>query len=118
MNPKAQYRFEVSPEEVLSDREISYPLTRSMCAPIGDGAAAALLCSESYLQKLPQDVQDRAVKIRASVLSGGKYRDLDEPGLSSVAAQKPIGNRVCRPMISISPKSMTRLLFVKFINAR
>ena len=88
LNPKAQYRFEVSEEEVLADREISYPLTRSMCAPIGDGAAAALICSESYLRKLPADVQARAVKICASVLSGGKYRDLDEPGLSSVAAKK------------------------------
>ena len=88
LNPKAQYRFEVSEEEVLQDREISYPLTRSMCAPIGDGAAAALICSEEYLARLPAEVQARAVKIRASTLSGGKYRDLDEPGLSSVAAAK------------------------------
>ena len=41
MNPNAQYRFEVSVEEALADRPISYPLTRSMCSPIGDGAAAA-----------------------------------------------------------------------------
>lgn len=59
-----------------------------MCAPIGDGAAAALICSAEYLEKLPAEVQARAIRIRASVLSGGKYRDLDEPGLSSVAAQK------------------------------
>ncbi len=88
LNPKAQYRFEVSVEKVMEDRPISYPLTRSMCAPIGDGAAAALICSQAYLAKLPQEVQDRAIKIRASVLTGGKYRDLDEPGLSSVAAKK------------------------------
>ena len=88
LNPKAQYRFEVSEEEVLKDREISYPLTRSMCAPIGDGAAAALICSEAYLATLAESVRARAIKIRASVLSGGKYRDLDEPGLSSVAVQK------------------------------
>ncbi|USG63139.1 thiolase family protein [Sneathiella marina] len=88
LNPKAQYRFEVSVDKVMEDRTISYPLTRSMCAPIGDGAAAAMICSAEYLSKLPPEVQARAVKIRASVLSGGKYRDLDEPGLSSVAAQK------------------------------
>jgi acetyl-CoA acetyltransferase len=97
LNPKAQYRFEVSEEEVLQDREISYPLTRSMCAPIGDGAAAALICSEAYLDKLPEDVQARAVKIRASVLSGGKYRDLDEPGLSSVAAAKAYASSGLKP---------------------
>lgn len=88
LNPKAQYQFEVSVDQVMQDRPISWPLTRSMCAPIGDGAAAALLCSEDFLQAQPQVVRDRAVKVRASTLSGGKYRDLDEPGLSYVAAEK------------------------------
>jgi acetyl-CoA acetyltransferase len=88
MNPNAQYRFEVSVEQALEDREISWPLTRAMCAPIGDGAAAALLCSEDYLRAQPQDVRARAVKVRASQLSGGKYRSFDEPGLSRVAAQR------------------------------
>jgi acetyl-CoA acetyltransferase len=88
LNPKAQYRFQLTPEAVLEDRPVSYPLTRSMCAPIGDGAAAVLVCSEDYLKAQPKDVQARAIKIRASALSGGKYRDLDEPGLSRAAAQK------------------------------
>lgn len=88
LNPKAQYRFEVSPQQVLDDREVSWPLTRSMCSPIGDGAAAAVLCSERLLRSLPAAVQERAIKVRASVLTGGKYRRLDEPGLSRVAAQK------------------------------
>ncbi|MCC5858240.1 MAG: thiolase family protein [Ectothiorhodospiraceae bacterium] len=87
-NPLAQYRFEVTPEEVLADREVSWPLTRSMCAPVGDGAAAALLCSEKFLRSLPPAAQERAIRVRASVLTGGKYRDLDEPGLSHVAAKR------------------------------
>src|SRR5690606_12211685 len=44
LNPNAQYRFEMTAEQVLQDRMVSDPLTRAMCAPIGDGAAAALLC--------------------------------------------------------------------------
>lgn len=88
LNPKAQYRFTVTPEEVLADREVSWPLTRAMCSPIGDGAAAALLCSASGLQALAPEVRERAVRVRASVLTGGKYRDLDEPGLSHVAARR------------------------------
>jgi len=87
-NPLAQYRFEVSPEQVLADRMVSAPLTRAMCAPIGDGAAAALLCSARFFAGLPARVRERAVRVRASALSGGKYRALDEPGLSSVAAKK------------------------------
>lgn len=88
MNPKAQYRFEVPVEQALADREVSWPITRSMAAPIGDGAAAAILVSEDVLARQPKEIRDRAVKVRASVLSGGKYRDPSEPGLSRVAAQK------------------------------
>ena len=88
LNEKAQYRFEVSPKDVLADREISYPLTRAMCAPIGDGAAAALICSKNGLKLFPEKIQKRAIKIKSSVLSGGKYRALDEPGLSRIAADK------------------------------
>lgn len=88
LNPKAQYRFEIGVGEVLADREVSWPLTRSMCSPLGDGAAAALLCSESALADLPPAARRRAVKVRTSQLAGGKYRRLDEPGLSRVAADK------------------------------
>lgn len=88
LNPKAQYKFEISVDDVLNDYEVTYPLTRSMCAPIGDGAAAVILCSEDYLQGLPQKVQDRAVKVLASAITSGKHRPIAEPGLSKYAADK------------------------------
>ena len=87
-NPNAQYQFELTVDQVLEDRPISYPLTRAMCAPIGDGAAAAIVCSEDYLKGLPANVRDRAIKIGASALSGGKYKSLEEPSLSMAAAKK------------------------------
>ena len=68
LNPLAQYTFPQTVEQVMQDREISYPLTRAMCAPIGDGAAAAILCSERFLRNHPTS---RAVLIRASVLRSG-----------------------------------------------
>jgi acetyl-CoA acyltransferase len=67
-NPKAQYTFPMTVEQVLEDRQVSFPLTRAMCAPIGDGAAAAILCSENFLKKYGSK---RAVKIKASVLKSG-----------------------------------------------
>ena len=88
MNPKAQYRFRMTTDEVLADRQVTYPLTRAMCAPIGDGAAAALVVSEKVLKTLPAQVQERAVRIAAQGLSGGKYRSLDEDGLSRFAAER------------------------------
>jgi len=74
LNPLAQYQTDMTIEEVLADRPVSYPLTRAMCAPVGDGAAAAILCSESYLKRLKNA---RPVRILASVLGSGRDRDLD-----------------------------------------
>lgn len=88
LNPKAQYRFEIPVEEVLADRPVSYPFTRAMCSPVGDGAAAVLVCSGDYLERLSARTRGRAVKVAASVLTSGKYRAPDEPGLSSVAARR------------------------------
>jgi acetyl-CoA acetyltransferase len=74
LNPMAQYQQDMTVEEVLADKPIAYPLTRSMCAPVGDGAAAAIVCSETFLKKL---VNARPVKIRASVHGSGTDRDFD-----------------------------------------
>ncbi|HOD69691.1 MAG TPA: thiolase family protein [Deltaproteobacteria bacterium] len=74
MNPKAQYQENMTVEDVLAAKPVTYPLTRPMCAPVGDGAAAAILCSENYLKKLSGA---RPVRIRASVLGSGTDRDLD-----------------------------------------
>jgi acetyl-CoA acetyltransferase len=87
-NPKAQYRFALTAEDVLADRPVSWPLTRAMCAPIGDGAAAALVCSGAWLARQPAAVRARAVRIAASTMTAGKYRRLDEPGLSQLAAER------------------------------
>jgi len=74
LNPMAQYQEDMTVAQVLADKPIAHPLTRSMCAPVGDGAAAAIVCSERYLQKLSGA---RPIKIRASVLGTGTDRDLD-----------------------------------------
>jgi acetyl-CoA acyltransferase len=68
LNPLAQYTFPQTVEQVMEDRVVSFPLTRAMCAPIGDGAAAAILCSEGFLKK---HSAGRAVLVRASVLKSG-----------------------------------------------
>lgn len=97
LNPLAQYRFAMSVDEVLADREVSWPLTRAMCAPLGDGAAAAIVCSEAALANFPPAARSRAVRVRASELAGGKYRRLDEPGLSRVAADKAYARAGLQP---------------------
>jgi acetyl-CoA acetyltransferase len=87
LNPKAQFRFEVPVEKVLADKAVVTPLTRAMCAPISDGAAAVVLCSTRWLEA-HGDQRERAVKIRACALAGGRYRDLGAPSVVQRAAAK------------------------------
>lgn len=81
LNPDAQYRIPMTMEAVLADRLVSWPLTRAMCAPTGDGAAAAILASGDALARLGRA---HAVRVRASVLASGGLR----PGESARAAKK------------------------------
>jgi acetyl-CoA acetyltransferase len=87
-NPRAQYRFPMTVDQVLADRPVTPPLTRAMCAPIGDGAAGALVVSAQALARFPARARERAVRIAGLGLAGGKYRSIDEEGLSAVAARR------------------------------
>lgn len=71
LNPDAQYRMTMTVDQVLEDRLVAWPLTRAMCAPIGDGAAAALVVSGDRLRSL-EGARERAVRVRASVLASGR----------------------------------------------
>ncbi len=75
MNPLAQYQKDMTVDEVLASRVVAFPLTVPMCAPVGDGAAAAVVCSKKFLQKHPAA---RAVRIRASILGSGSSRAKDD----------------------------------------
>ncbi len=84
MNPNAQYTFDLSVEDVLRDRIVSYPLTRAMCAPIGDGSASAILASEDVVRRVGAGA--RAVRVRASILVSGKARGWDDPDIGERAS--------------------------------
>jgi acetyl-CoA acyltransferase len=85
LNPLAQYRKEFTVDEVLGDVPVVYPLTRTMCAPIGDGAAAVILCSEDFLGSLEEA---RPVKILASVLAtGDPERNISQPSVAHRASK-------------------------------
>ncbi|MCL4744512.1 MAG: thiolase family protein [Burkholderiaceae bacterium] len=72
-NPLSQYRKAFSIDEVLSAPPITYPLTLPMCAPISDGAAAAVLCTQAGLKRLGLD-SGRAIRVLASVMQTGSDR--------------------------------------------
>jgi len=60
-----------------------------MCSPIGDGAAGAIVCSEDWLAGQSKSLRERAVKVRATAVAGGKYQlRSDEVTVSYAAARK------------------------------
>ncbi|MDR0212827.1 MAG: thiolase family protein, partial [Comamonas sp.] len=71
LNPLAQYNTPMTVQEVLQTPTIAWPLTRAMCAPISDGAAAAVLCNENGLKQLNRA---RAVRIRGIGVSSTMHR--------------------------------------------
>jgi len=75
LNPLAQYRMPYTTEDVLGARMISWPLTLPMCAPISDGASAAIVVREDCLHRFDRR---RAVRVDASVLASGSSRHIDE----------------------------------------
>jgi len=60
---------------VLASPVIAWPLTLPMCAPISDGAAAAMLCTRSALPRFPDAVP---VRLLSSVLTSGSDRAWSE----------------------------------------
>jgi len=96
-NSRAQYRFPMTKEQVLADRPIIAPFTRSMCAPISDGATAIFLCSDSAYAKLPVAVQQRAIRILGCGMAGGHMRDHHDPSVNFHAAQKAFAQAQLKP---------------------
>lgn len=77
-NPWSQFRKPFTIDEVLAAPPITYPLTLPMCAPLSDGAAAAILCTEEGLKQIGAD-RSRCIRIAASVMRSFTHRSADEP---------------------------------------
>jgi acetyl-CoA acetyltransferase len=77
-NPFSQFRKPFTIDEVLAAPPITYPITLPMCAPLSDGAAAAILCTEEGLQRIGAN-RSRCIRVAASVIRSFTHRRLDEP---------------------------------------
>jgi len=75
LNPRAQFHQELSVEDVLNERLIVAPLTRAMCSPIGDGAAAAIVMSPKKARELGIE---KPVEVVTSVMHSGWNHELGE----------------------------------------
>lgn len=83
LNPRAQFRDELSVADVLAAPVVAEPLTRPMCSPIGDGAAAVVVVSPRKARALGIR---KPVQVSATVLCSGWDHGGDEPGTVEVCA--------------------------------
>ncbi len=87
-NPDAQYRNEVTLDEVMSARPVADPLTLLHCCPSGDGAAAAIVCSERTARRHGA----RPVRVVCSEVNSGRhtsgFRDMTSPEITVRGAKR------------------------------
>lgn len=74
LNPYAHYKVELTVEDVINSKMISDPVTRLMCCPNSDGAAAAIMCTREIAARYTT----KPVKIEASVVLSAPYEIWDE----------------------------------------
>jgi acetyl-CoA acyltransferase len=84
LNPYAQYREEVTLEQVLQSRPVVGPLTVLMCSPLGDGAAAVLIVNEEFARTKGL----KGPRVDASVLVSGRGDDRSMEPSTRRAAMK------------------------------
>jgi acetyl-CoA acetyltransferase len=84
LNPNAQYQDPMSIEDVLASPLIVEPLHRVMCAPVGDGAAAAILCSADFAKRFTTS----PIYLATTVMRTGMDLGPNSPALGERIAQE------------------------------
>jgi len=99
LNPKAQFQFAVSAEQVLASPIIADPLRLLDCSPVSDGAAAIVLSSK-FKTKGKTPVYITASAVATDSLSLGGRKDLTSLLATVRAAKKAY------QIAGISPKNI------------
>jgi len=84
LNPHAQYRERYTLQEILDSPLVAEPLTRLMCSPIGDGAAALIVTTAEKARQFTT----KPVMVRASVVGSGKDLTPNEPTAGARMARR------------------------------
>ncbi|KIW31358.1 uncharacterized protein PV07_03014 [Cladophialophora immunda] len=83
-NPYAQFNTVYTLDEIEKSPMIHYPLTKLQCSPTSDGAGAAIIVSQRFLESRPE------LKSHA-VLMAGQSLMTDSPALFSRSAMDLVG---------------------------
>ncbi|GFF53222.1 non-specific lipid-transfer protein [Aspergillus lentulus] len=88
-NPYAQFRTVYTLDEIRNAPMIYYPMTKLQCSPTSDGAAAAVIVSQRFLDARPE-LKDHAILI------AGQSMKSDSPSLYSGGAMDMVGYEMTR----------------------
>ena len=75
-NPFAQFQTEYSLDEIAQAPMIHEPLTKLQCSPTSDGAAAAIVASERFVEE--HSLWDQAIEIAGQAMTTDFPSSLDE----------------------------------------
>lgn len=96
-NPYAQFRTAYSRDEILKSTPVYGPLTKLQCSPTSDGAAAAVIVSQKFLDARPH------LRSQAILMAGQKMLT-DGPEVYSRSAIDLVGFNMSRDAANLAMK--------------
>lgn len=96
LNPHAQFQTPRTMADILAAPMIAEPLTRMMCSPIGDGAAAVIITTAEKARQFTT----KPVFVRASIIGSSQEHAADAPGIVEKTSRKAYS------MAGISPSEV------------
>lgn len=78
-NPRSQFRDVYTLEQIMKSKAVYDPLTMLQCCPTSEGAAAAILCSESFVYKY--GLQKSAIEIAGMHMTTDRSTTFEEKSM-------------------------------------
>ena len=101
LNPRAQFRREVTLEQVMGSSLVASPLRLLHCSPVSDGAAAVILCPLEQARKYT----DRPVRILGSGAATAPMALADRDELAFLGAVQKAAERAYK-MAGLGPSAI------------
>ena len=100
-NPNAQFRSEITIEQVLKSSLVADPLRLLDCSPVSDGGAAVILCSMDVAKKFT----DTPVRIRGSVQTSDTIALHSRSSLTTLKAVSMAAEKIYK-MTNLKPQDI------------
>lgn len=102
-NELAQYRRAIKLVDVLNSPLVADPIRLLECAPIGDGAAAVVLCSENVVREL--DNRDVLIEVAGAAVATDRLSLHDRESLTTLSATVKAASKAYK-MAKIEPRDV------------